>query len=210
MVQKDLWVIDPRKTAFIVMDMQRAFVDSESPLSAKEARDFVPRINELAAVCRSVKIPVIFVKANSRPDYSDCGLSKDFHADLFDPEMRPQQGRKGSEFCQGLDVRPDDYIVPKVRYSALIPGSSSLEPLLRGLNCDRFIICGVAPDCCVGTTTMDGMMLGFKVFLVGDLTATATPERQKVALEVYGSNFAKVVSSGDVIEELEKSTGKID
>jgi ureidoacrylate peracid hydrolase len=186
-VPKDLWEIKPRETAFIVMDMQRAFVESGSPLSSKEAREFIPRLNELAALCRSVKIPVIFVKANSRPDYSDCGLSKDFHADLFDPEMRPQQGKKGSEFCQGLDVRPEDYIVPKVRYSAFIPGSSSLEPLLRGLNCNTFIICGVATDCCVGTTTMDGMMLGFKVFLVSDLTATATSERQKVALEVYGA-----------------------
>jgi nicotinamidase-related amidase len=201
---KDLWVINPPETALVVIDMQYAFVDSESPLCARGAREFVPRINELAALCRGLQIPVIFVKANGRPDYSDSGLSKDFHSGLFKPDMRPQQGKKGGEFCQGLDVRLSDYIVPKVRYSAFIVGSSSLEPLLRGLNRNNIIICGVATDVCVGATTIDGMMLGFKVFFMSDLTATATPERQKVALELYDGNFAKVMASSEVIQELSR------
>src|SRR5690554_5364719 len=110
-----MWTIDPRETALVIIDMQVAFVDSESPLCAKEAKGLVPGMNKLAAVCRSLKIPVIFVKANGRPDYSDSGLSRDFHIADFDPEMRPQQGKKGAELYHELDVRPEDYIVPKVR-----------------------------------------------------------------------------------------------
>jgi nicotinamidase-related amidase len=199
---KDLWTINPRETAFVVIDMQVAFVDSESPLSSKEAREFVPRINELAAACRRLKIPVIFVKAGGSADGSNGGLSKDFHSGAFDPEMSPAQGKKGSEFCKGLDIQPSDYIVTKLRYSAFIQGSSNLEPLLRGMNRNSIIICGVATDCCVGATAIDGMMLGFKVFLVSDLTATATAERQKMALEVYDGNFAKVMSSSEIMHEL--------
>ena len=66
---------------------------------------------------------------------------------------------------------------------------------------DSFIICGVATDICVGTTTADGMMMGFKVFFVGDLTATFSQERQKVALEVY-SMFAKVMTFDEIMKEL--------
>jgi nicotinamidase-related amidase len=205
---KDNWTIRPAEVALVVVDMQIAFVDSQSPLSSKEAREFVPRINELAALCRSLHIPVIFIKANGRADGSDSGLSRDFHSGAFDPEMSPQQGKKGAELYPGLEVRPNDYIVPKVRYSAFIPGSSSLEPLLRGLNRSSILICGVATDVCVGATTIDGMMLGFKVFFVSDLTATATTERQKVALELYDGNFAKVMRSSEIMSELSRFKGQ--
>ena len=87
-------------------------------------------------------------------------------------------------------------MVPKIRYSALIPGSSNLEPLLRGLGRDSFIICGILTDVCVASTTIDAMMLGFKVFFVADLTRTLSDERQKIALEVIGRHFARVVTSG--------------
>jgi nicotinamidase-related amidase len=205
---KDKWTIQPAEAALVVVDMQIAFVDSQSPLSSKEAREFVPRINQLAALCRSVHIPVIFIKANGRPDGSDSGLSRDFHSGHFDPEMSPKQGKKGAELYPGLEVRPEDYIVPKLRYSAFIPDSSSLEPLLRGLNRTSIIICGVATDVCVGATTIDGMMLGFKVFFVSDLTATATAERQKVALELYDGNFAKVMTSSEITNELSQFKGQ--
>ena len=77
---KDNWPIRPAEAALVIVDMQIAFVDSQSPLSSKEAREFVPRINELAARCRSLHMPVIFIQANGRPDGSDSGLSRDFHS----------------------------------------------------------------------------------------------------------------------------------
>jgi len=195
---KDAWVIMPDTTALVVIDMQRAFVDTGRCIGAKE---LVPKINELAATCRKLNIPVIFVKMSRRADLSDSGLMADMRAQQPDNEMRALEGMKGVEFCDALNVTQDDYIVPKKRYSALIPGSSVLEPLLNGLGRDSFIICGVATDICVGTTTTDGMMMEFKVFFVGDLTATFSKERHKVALKVYNS-FAKVMTFDEVMKEL--------
>ena len=207
-IRKDTWKIDPAKTAFVIIDMQRAFVDKGAPLECPGAQDLVPGINELAAACRGLRIPVIFVKVDSRDDLSDTGLSLEFAHWPQDHEMIPRQGRKGNEFCAGLHVSANDYIVPKIRYSAFIPGSSSLEPLLRGLGRDRFMICGVATDVCVGTTAMDGMMLGFRVFFIGDLTATFNEERQRIALEVYNRHFVKVVHFREVMETLAHLAGQ--
>lgn len=201
-VPKDAWRIDGNNTALVVVDMQRAFVDKGAPLECAGARELVPKINQLAATCRELRIPVIFVRANRRADLSDSGLILNFSIRSQDDEMNHLEGMKGNEFAIGINVMKSDYIVHKVRYSAFIPGSSSLEPLLRGMGRDRFMICGVATDVCVGATTIDAMMLGFKVFFVGDLTATFTAERQRVALEVYNRHFAKVVTFSDVMEEL--------
>lgn len=201
---KDAWHIGINNTALVVIDMQRAFIDEGSPLKYVGAKELIPKINELVATSRKLRIPVIFVKTDRRSDLSDSGLSLDFAYWQENDDMDVRQGRKGNEFCVGLDVRKNDYVVPKIRYSAFIPGSSSLEPLLGGLSRDRFVICGVATDVCVGTTTVDAMMLGFKVFFVSDLTATFSEERQKIALEVYDGYFAKVMNFNEVMKELER------
>lgn len=205
---KDAWRINPVKTALVVIDMQRAYVDKGAPVECVGAREIVPRINELARLCRRLKIPIIWVRHSNRADLSDVGLMQEIRPRQMDNELEVLEGRKGAEFYPELDVRPEDYVVTKVRYSAFISGSSNLEPLLRGLGRDSFIICGVATDVCVGTTTADAMMLGFKVFLVGDLAATLNEERQRIALETLNKHFAKVMTFEEVKEELGQLVGK--
>jgi ureidoacrylate peracid hydrolase len=199
---KDAWAISPENTALVVIDMQRAFVGEESPRACPGSMEFVPKINELSAMCRKVGLPVIYIKDVRKTDLSDSGLMEDFFPKHPGDEMEPFEGKKGSEFCLGLDVHSDDHIVHKTRWSAFIRGSSNLESLLGSLGRDSMIVCGVITDVCVGTTVIDAMMLGFKVFLVGDLTATRSEERQKIALELYNQRFAKVMTFGEVMKEL--------
>jgi nicotinamidase-related amidase len=200
---KEAWGIIPEKTALVVIDMQRAFMDKGAPVVAPGASGLVPGINELAGICRRRKIPVVFVRMVGRADLSDLGLRKEMRPVQPDNELEALEGRRGVEFCDGLKVMPDDYVVPKIRYSALIPGSSNLEPLLRGLGRDSFIICGILTDVCVASTTIDAMMLGFKVFFAADLTVTLSEERQKISLEVIGRHFAKVVTFEQIKKELQ-------
>ena len=202
---KEAWAITSNSTALVVIDMQRAFVETGRIVGAKE---LVPKVNQLAAMCRKLKIPVIFVKASRRADLADSGLMADMRVAEPDNEMGALEGKKGVEFCDGLIVTQDDYVIPKKTYSALIPGSSVLESFLLGLGRDSFIICGVATDICVGTTTVDGMMLGFKVFFLSDVTATFSEERQKAAIEVYNS-FAKIMTFDEVMKELNRLAHKM-
>lgn len=203
MVLKANWKIGLKNTALVTIDLQNAFVEQGAPVECAEAREFIPRVNELTRICREVGIPVMHVYMAVRTDLSDIGLlqeirpREDLDKDTFD-------GRRGAECYKDLEVKESDYRVRKNRYSALIPGASSLEPLLRGLGRDSLIVCGVATDVCVGTTTSDAMMLGFRVFLVSDLTSTLGEERQRVALEVLGRNFAKVVTFDEVKRELQQ------
>lgn len=201
-LRKDAWAISPQRTALVVIDMQRAFVGEESPRACPGAAELVGKINELSALCRSLGLPIIFVKDVRKADLSDSGLMEDFFPQHPGDDMEPFEGKKGSEFCAGLDVYPDDPVVHKTRWSAFIRGSSNLEQLLGSLGRDSIIVCGVITDVCVGTTVIDAMMLGFKVFLVSDLTATRTAERQKMALELYSQRFAKMMTFDEVMKEL--------
>jgi ureidoacrylate peracid hydrolase len=201
-VGKDGWKLTRDATALIVIDMQRGFLDAGAPIEIKGGLDLIPGINRLAARCRAVGIPVVFVKSNRRADGADAGLASEMYPYDGTNPMVPFQGSRGAEFADGLNVTGDDYIVPKIRYSALIPGSSGLEPLLRGLRRDTLMLCGVAADVCVESTTRDAMMLGFRTFVIGDLTAAKTAERHRVALEVLGAHFSRVTTLDDVLAEL--------
>ncbi len=206
---KDDWAIVPQSTALVVVDMQYAFLEKGAPMACDGAIELVPKINELTALCHRLKIPVIFLKACRRADLSDSGLMTDMKPPAeAGHEFDTLEGKKGVEFYPGLNVTQDDYIVPKIRFSALIHGSSNLELLLRGLGRNSFIICGVTTDVCVATTTTDGMMLGFKVFLVGDLTIAKTKERRQVVLELLNERFAKVMTFDEVMKELGQLAGK--
>ena len=49
---KDDWQIDPSKTAVLVVDMQKAFLDPEAPRQLLGGREIVPQINELTELGR--------------------------------------------------------------------------------------------------------------------------------------------------------------
>lgn len=208
MALKDKWNIDLKSTALIIIDMQNGYLTAGAPVYCPKAVHFIPKINELSGICRSLGIPVIFVCASYRPDLSDIGLREEIRP-LTDSILEVLEGRKSAEVVNGLNVEKSDYIVKKCRYSAFIGGSSSLEPLLRTLGRDILLICGIATDVCVGATVIDGMMLNFRMLVIGDLTATMNEERQKVALEVLNMHFARVITLSEAQKQMQllKETG---
>ncbi|MBI4286732.1 MAG: cysteine hydrolase [Chloroflexi bacterium] len=198
---KDQWTIVLGETACLTIDLQAAYLEPGSPRECPEGRKLVPMVNELTDLCRRLQIPVVHLRNYFRPDLSDMGLLSELR-EQTDSELEATAGKRGTEFYQDLNILPTDYIVNKVRNSAFIAGASSLEPLLRGLGVKTLIACGVMTDVCVFTTVANAMMLGFRVWLVGDLTATLGQQRQKAALEALDSLFAKVVTFAQVRDEL--------
>jgi ureidoacrylate peracid hydrolase len=203
---KKNWRIAPQKTALVIVDMQRFALEKGSSSKTHGARELIPRINELTDMCRRLKIPVIYLCQSNRADLSDIGLLKYFKSVSTENQLEHLEGKRGIELYPGLNVAPGDYIVTKIRYSAFIPGSSNLEPLLRGLGRDRFIICGTAMEGSVFLTASDAMMLGFKVFCVSDLTGNSGHAE---AFEyVMGRRIAKVTTFEDIRNELERLVAK--
>ena len=200
---KEDWKIDLNKIALITIDVQRAYLEPGAPLESSAARRVIPKINELADMCRNLGIPVIHVYNCVRADLVDAGLKQELRP-RTESEWETVEGRKGSELSHDLKVAATDFALKKVRYSAFIPGSSLLQPVLSGLGRDSFIVCGGATDVCLGTTVKDAMMMEYRVFVVGDLTFTFSDERQKIGLEVLHKHFAKVITFEEAKKELQQ------
>jgi ureidoacrylate peracid hydrolase len=132
--------LDPQRTALIVVDLQNAFMDDEvGHAVCPMARAIVPNVNRLASVVRGAGGGVFWIK-NTFDERSAIEWSN--AEAMLTPQSRARrvaamsEGSKGQELWSGLDVRPEDEIVRKYRFSAFLPGTSALPYRLRARGFD--------------------------------------------------------------------------
>jgi ureidoacrylate peracid hydrolase len=101
-----------------------------------------------------------------------------------------------------LITAPSDQVVLKNRYSALIPGSSPLERMLRGMGIDTILVAGTKTNVCCESTARDAMMLDFKVVLVEDCCAALSDDEHRGALENIIQQFGDVMTANEVLIRL--------
>lgn len=199
---------DPARTALVVIDMQATFCAPGGPAEVPLSRGLVGPINRLAQALRQARGQVIWVNhANaSTPAGSDWdGFFDHFVAD--DVRARTIQslapGGEGQQIWQGLDVAPEDLCLLKNRYSALIPGSSALERVLRSMGIDTLLIAGTKTNVCCESTARDAMMMDFKAVMVSDATAALSDDEHRAALETIIQQFGDVYTVDEIIERLD-------
>ncbi|MEO1104521.1 MAG: cysteine hydrolase [Pseudomonadota bacterium] len=199
--------LEPARTALVVIDMQPTFCAEGAPAEVPLARAIVPAINRLAAGLREAGGKVVWVThANMGTDtWSDWdGFFNNFVAD----EVRTRTieslspGGPGQKLWQDLDAQPGDFSILKNRYSALIPGSSPLERVLRSLGLDTLLIAGTKTNVCCESTARDAMMLDFKVVMIEDATATLSDEEHRATLENIIQQFGDVMTTDEALARL--------
>lgn len=205
--------LDVERMAMLVIDMENCFCAPGGAAEVPRAREIVPNINRLAEACRRLDIPVIWVVHANRDDGADWTL---FFDNFLSAEKREQtikqltKGDWGTEIWKGLEVKEDDLIINKCRFSALIPGSSNLERILRSLNKDTLIITGTKTNICCEATARDAMMLDFKVLFISDATAALTDQEHQATLNTIIQNFGDVLTAQQLIDELGAKQPKVE
>lgn len=193
---------EPARTALLVVDMQDYFMKEGEPMAAPGSSRIVPNVNRLAAVVREAGGLVVWIQAEAiEGDWAPFN-------DLFHEEARRRRlatlGRKGESFklWHELDVRPEDEIVVKRRYSAFIQGASNIEEVLRRRNIEAVLVAGIATNVCCESTGRDCMMRGFKTTMVSDANASFTDAEHEAALLNFIRYFGDVQSTDEVIARL--------
>jgi nicotinamidase-related amidase len=67
-------IVDPNRTALLIIDMQNDFVLPEAQLSTPSAMDLIPTIAGFADACRARGFPVIYTREMHRPGLEDFGV----------------------------------------------------------------------------------------------------------------------------------------
>jgi ureidoacrylate peracid hydrolase len=92
--------------------------------------------------------------------------------------------------------------VPKNRYSALIPGASQLERVLRSFGIQNLLIAGTKTNVCCESTARDAMMLDYNVVMVSDCLAALSDDEHRASLETFIQQFGDVMSADEVLAVL--------
>ena len=184
-------VIDPKKTAMIVVDMQNDFVASGAVMETPAARQIVPKIAEALRICRNAGIKIIYTAHVHRRDGCDMGLFDDLHPPIATRDALVD-GTPGVEVYPDLAPAPGEHVIKKHRYSGFF--GTDLDIILREWLIDTVIISGTTTENCCHATARDAMFRNYRVVFLSDATATYDyPDRGFGAMPAAEVHHATIV-----------------
>ncbi len=206
---------DPKRTALLIIDMQRDFVD---PGGFGEAlgndvsllRQAVPPTRRVLDAARAAGLFVIHTREGHRPDLSDCSPSKRARGRLETRigDRGPMgrilvRGEYGHDLVDELQPHPGEPIVDKPGKGAFY--ATDLDTLLkhRGISC--LVVTGVTAEVCVQTTVREANDRGYDCLVLADCTASYFPEFHEMTLKMIkaqGGIFGWVSTSDAFLRSL--------
>jgi ureidoacrylate peracid hydrolase len=196
-------VIDPAKTAHVVVDLQNGFMSPGAPVEVPVAREIVPNVNRISNALRSAGGLNVFLRYTydehepmSWPAFYQ-GYAQPSQTAMMKDAFTAGAGYHG--LWSGLDIRPEDAIVDKTRFSAFIPGTCALHDMLRRRGIDTLIITGTLTNCCCESTARDAMQMNYKIIFVADGNATLSDAEHNATLSNMAAIFADVMTAEEVL-----------
>jgi biuret amidohydrolase len=200
-------VIDPLKTALIVVDMENDFIAAGAPMECPAGRAMMPTLKRVIDVCRSDGIAVIYTAHVHRRDGSDMGLFDDLYPAIA-KRAGLVDGDPGSDIHPDLAPKEGEFLIKKHRYSAFY--GTDLDIILRGRGIDTVIVTGVTTENCCHATARDAMFHDYRVVVLADATAThdypdlgwggmAAADVHRATLVILAYSTAHVMSSDELI-----------
>jgi nicotinamidase-related amidase len=153
-------------------------------LACKRSSSVIAPIKELIKWARGHRVPIIYVN--------------DEHHKNIDHELKlwgdhAIKGTNGAKIINALKPQPQDFIIPKRRYSGFF--ETNLHSLLQELKSDTLIICGIYTDLCIAHTVADAYQWGYQIIIPADATISFAPQANASSLQYFKQNYAAKVKS---------------
>ena len=207
--------IDLTKTALVMIDMQRDFLEpggfgeslgNDVSLLAKA----ITPCRALLEAMRARGVLIIHTREGHRPDLSDAPKAK---VERGAPSMRigapgPMgriliRGERGHDIIDALAPRKGEPVIDKPGKGAFY--ATDLGPMLHLRGIETLIVCGVTTEVCVHTTVREANDRGYKCLVPGDCCASYFPEFHEMGLKMIkaqGGIFGWVTDSTRILQGL--------
>jgi ureidoacrylate peracid hydrolase len=184
---------DPGRTAVLVVDMLNDFLESNGAMPLLEGRRLYDPIRRLLAAARAHGSPVIWL----------CDTHPAGDREFDKRSVHCLTGTWGAEIVEALEPAPDEYRVPKRRYSGFF--ETDLDLRLRELGIAHVILTGVVTNICVRSTAHDAFFRGYDVVVVEECVAATGPREQESSLYDIETHFGTVSHLDDVVAIFERA-----
>lgn len=183
------------KSALLVIDMQRFFLEPDSPTFTCGGLAILPNVKRLISSFRKAKRPVIFTKHIHHPNLSDAGIMRWWWKGMC------LEGSPESEIHPDILPLQDEKVVLKHRYSAFY--NTDLETVLRCLNIEDIVISGIMTNMCCESTARDAYYRDYKIFFLADGTGSINKEMHLASLLNLAFGFSYITTTDSIIEQIE-------
>jgi biuret amidohydrolase len=203
---------DPSRTALVIIDMQRDFLEPGGFGAAlgndvSLLRSAIAPIGAVLAAFRAAGMRVIHTREGHRPDLSDLPQAKHrrgrFATRIGDAGPMGRilvRGAEGHNIIPELTPASGEKVIDKPGKGAFY--ATDLEAILRARGITQLILAGVTTEVCVHTTLREANDRGFECLVLEDGTASYFPEFHRAALDMACAQdgiFGWVAASTDVI-----------
>ena len=213
--EPDALSIDLDRTAFLIIDMQRDFLEPGG-FGAALGND-VSRLQAAVGPCRAVLaaarangLLVIHTREGHRPDLSDAPRLK---VERGDPALRigapgPMgrilvRGEPGHDIIAELYPQAGEPVIDKPGKGAFY--QTDLDLMLRNRDIETLLVGGVTTEVCVNTTVREANDRGFRCIVLADCCASYFPEFHAAGLamiQAQGGIFGSVSTSRSLLAGL--------
>ena len=202
---------EPGRTALVVVDMQRGFLDPGEAMEVPPARESVPAIQSLLSLFRDKRLPVVFTEfvysesvpvliGSLHPEHRPAapGAPRGFGL----PSSSCLEGTPSAETVPALAPRPGEIVVRKRGYDAF--AGTQLDTALRARNVTSLVVTGTMTDICVLATVTAALHREYRVTVVEDGVATLWPEIQRAALDIIGRAYGRIATGKEVADQISR------
>jgi ureidoacrylate peracid hydrolase len=199
---------DTSRCVHVDIDMQNAFVEPGSLAWVPEAKSLIPNINQISRAVRASGGLNVFTRwlvadPATAPwrSYFDDEVMAALHRSF-------SHGSSAFELSAELDVSPEDQVIDKTRFSALIPGTSPLEAILRERDAEVVIVTGTLTNMCCESTVRDAMQFGYKVIVVPDATAAPSDDIHNRSINAMAVSFSDIVETAQLLTTIDANRNR--
>lgn len=207
---------DLKKTAILFFDILNGYYHSGAAAAKARMKPWVDNAVRLMKGGREAGLPIFFAKGNHRADSATSALILTDTNNSLKPwpkgevtkgKMQVFAGHQSSEVIPELDPRPDDYYVPKYRWSAF--HQTYLDLALRSRGLDTIIISGGSTDVGVTSTVYSGRDLDYNMIVVSDACGTSHDQRaHDLLMELIFPRMSRVRTTDQVLKMIQDAREK--
>jgi ureidoacrylate peracid hydrolase len=207
--------LDLKKTAILFFDMLNGYYHGAAEAAKIRMKPMVDNAVRLMKAGREARIPIVFAKGNHRDDGAttaviltdtDIALRPWPNGVVEKRKMPPVAGNPSSEVIPELDPRPDDYYIPKYRWSAFY--QTYLDLALRSRGIDTVIISGGSTDVGIAPTVFAGRDMDYNMVLVRDACGTSFDQRaHDMLMDLVFPRMSRVRTTDQLLQMIHDAEG---
>jgi nicotinamidase-related amidase len=203
--------LDNKKTGLLFFDMLNVYYHGAPEETKKRMKPVVDNAVLLMNAARKARIPIFYAMANHRSD----GESRSLIITDTDMRLRPwpnddcnptvhgaTEGSWEQKVIDEIAPRPEDYVIPKFRWSTF--HQTYFDLALRSRAIDTLIISGGAVDVGVASTVYSARDHDYNVIVVRDACSNSHDDSMAAFMNTVFPRMARVRNTNQVLEMIQK------